>query len=149
MKIAVVVLSLLLCGCGALPRDPEGTSDRIAGSGAIRVGVVRDDAAFGAQASRRLLARLADETAARPLVVVGSTETLFKRLEQGQLDIVLAPVDPESPWTSRVTPGPAIAGAGSGEARVHYRPLMRNGENRWIMTVEQAARAVAERGAGE
>ncbi|WP_429614976.1 hypothetical protein [Sphingobium olei] len=130
-----------------MPRDPEGTSEAIARSRQIRVGLVQGDSDFARPAAARLLRRLAHETGARPVLRAGSTETLFKQLERGDLDLVLAPLDPKSPWMIDVTPGPPLAATGQGEARIEYYPVLRNGENRWIMQVERIARTVAESGA--
>jgi hypothetical protein len=149
MKALVASLLIVLAGCGVMPLDPEGTSEAIAQSRQIRVGLVEGDSDFARPAAARLLRHLADETGARPVLRAGSTETLFKLLERGELDLVLAPIDPKSPWMVDVTPGPPVAATGQGETRVEYHPVLRNGENRWIMTVERVARAVADPGAAQ
>lgn len=149
MKALAASFLIVLAGCGTMPRDPEGTSEAIARSHKIRVGLVQGDSDFARPAAARMLRRLADETGARPILRPGSTETLFKQLERGELDLVLAPLDPKSPWMVDVTPGPPLAATGPGDARVEYYPVLRNGENRWIMTVERIARAVADPGAAQ
>ncbi len=105
------------------------------------------DTRFAAAARTRFLKSLTAATTARPVFVSGSTETLLQQLERGELDLVLTPLDPDSPWVTRVTPGPPLADKGTGERRVQYHAVMRNGENRWIMTVEKASRASADPGA--
>ncbi len=148
MKAApILLLVALLTGCTDLPRDPDGTSERIAASRAIRIGLVPGDTRFADTARSRFLTQLTAATGARSTFVSGSTESLLQQLERGDLDLVLTPLDPKSPWVARVTPGPPLADKGSGERRVQYQAVMRNGENRWIMTVEKASRASADPGA--
>lgn len=147
MKAVLPCVCLFLAACNGLPRDPAGSSDRIAGTGVIRVGLALDGTDLGRAASARLLERLARDSGARPRIEPGSTEALFQRLERGELDLVLAPLDPESPWMTRVTFSPPLAARGQDEYRTDYGAAMRNGENRWIMTVEKAARDSADPGA--
>jgi hypothetical protein len=147
MKAALACLPLLLlAACDALPRDPAGSSVRIRATKMLRVGVAQGEPDFGRAASARLLGRLARETGARPRLSAGSTEPLLMALERGDLDLVLTPLDPESPWMTRVSLSPPLAARGMDERRVTYHAVMRNGENRWIMTVEKAARRAADAG---
>lgn len=149
MKAVFVPLLLaLLAGCSDLPRDPDRTSEHIAASRTIRIGMVPGDTRFADAARTRFLEALTTATAARPAFETGATEVLLQQLERGELDLVLTPLDPHSPWVTRVTPGPPLAERGRGERRVQYQAVMRNGENRWIMTVEKASRASADPGAG-
>lgn len=140
---------LLLIACNAMPRDPAGTSDRIAQSRVIRVGLATGGGGFCRAASSRLLDRLAHETGARSQLRAGATEPLFTDLQAGRLDMVLAPLSPKSPWATMVAFSPPLATRGEGEDRIDHYVVLRNGENRWIMTVEKAARAVADPGVGQ
>lgn len=149
MKALLPATGLLLIACNALPRDPAGTSERIAQRHVIRVGVAIGAKDFGRAASARLLDRLARDTGARPQLRTGATEPLFTDLRQGRLDMVLAPLSPKSPWATMVAFSPPLATRGRGEDQLDQYAVLRNGENRWIMTVEKAARAVADPGAGQ
>jgi hypothetical protein len=137
---------LLLAACDPLPRDPAGSSERIRATHLLRVGVAQGEPDFGRAAAARLLGRLARQTGARPHIRPGSTEPLLMALERGDLDLVLTPLDPKSPWMTRVSLSPPLAARGEGERRITYHAVLRNGENRWIMTVEQAARRAADPG---
>lgn len=149
MKKLLPTACLLLLACDALPRDPEGTSERIAQSRVIRVGLATGGGDFGRAASARLLDRLARETGARPQLRAGATEPLFTDLQQARLDVVLAPLSPKSPWATMVALSPPLATRGEGEEKLDQYAVLRNGENRWIMTVEKAARAAADPGADQ
>jgi hypothetical protein len=147
MKKWLLTSCLLLMACGALPRDPEGSYQSITRNHVMRIGVVAPESDFGRRPAALLLNRLSQVTGARPRIVTGATEPLFQALERGDLDLVLTPLDPKTPWAAQVALSPAIAARGEGERRMQYHAAMRNGENRWIMEVEAAARDVAEPGA--
>jgi len=148
MKVlALLCLSLLLPACNALPRDPEGTEQAIRDQKRIRVGLVPGPQGLGRAASARLLGQLESRMQARAHIVSGATEPLLRALDQGDIDIVLSPFDAKTPWATLVALTPPIAASGEGEKRVEIRAAMRNGENRWIMTVETIARAAADPGA--
>ncbi|MBA4090585.1 MAG: hypothetical protein C0494_08345 [Sphingobium sp.] len=149
MKNLILCCMMLLVACDALPRDPAGSSEAIRRHGVMRVGLVLGDGDFGRAASARLLDRLSRQTGARAAIRSGATEPLFQALERGDIDLVLTPLDPESPWMTRISLSPPIATQGRKDKRLDYYAAMRNGENRWIMTVESAARAVADPGAGQ
>ena len=127
---------LLLAACGQIPRDPEGTLDRVRASHLIRVGVVAGDTAEHWQP---LLGRVAAATGAKPRMEQGALEPLLLRLEQGELDLVVGGAFAEkSPWLPRVTLGPVIRK----EADVAHHVVARNGENGWIMLIEREGRAL-------
>lgn len=130
------LLPLLLAACGPIPRDPEGTLDRVRASHVIRVGVV----AGGTDAEwRPLLARIAAATGARPQAKAGGLEPLLLRLEEGELDLVVGGAFAEdTPWVSRVTLGPVL----HRQAKVAHHMVARNGENTWITLIEREARAL-------
>ncbi len=141
--MALSSMALALTACQGIPRDPDGTSDRIRQARQIRVGLVPAPQGLGKAEGARLLARLGDEMRARPRVTAGATEPLLRALDRGELDLVLSPFAPKTPWSQMVALGPPIAARGQEDDRIELRAAMRNGENRWIMTVEKAARAVA------
>ncbi len=73
----------------------------------------------------------------------GSGETLFKRLDDDSLDLVIGRFRADTPWTTMAAFSPPLASHGEGKDRIELKAAMRNGENRWIMTVERASRAVS------
>lgn len=127
---------MALAGCADLPKDPEGTVERIRASGELRVGLIAAPQANGA--AGRYLARVAAATGARPTIVSGPSERLLTELEQGQLDLVLGELRADTPWSRHVnivlhpdqkTSEPAVVTAAAA----------RHGENAWIMLLEREA----------
>lgn len=123
-----VLLLLMLAGCANLPRDPDGTLERVQQEQRFAVGLVADGV------GGRVVERVARETGAWPRVTRGQLEPLLIRLEEGELDLVVGGrFDAKSPWVKRVTLGPRLA---NGE-----HVVARNGENAWIALVQRATRA--------
>lgn len=139
MKRRVALICLALAGCADLPRDPEGTSERVAAARRIVAGF----ATPVMPPARRLIAEVARETGAVPVVRHGSLEPLIVDLDAGRVDLVVAEVSRRTPWKTLVAPGPPLATRGEGKERIELRALMKNGENRWIMLVERASRRIA------
>ncbi|MDB5695407.1 MAG: hypothetical protein JWN21_950 [Sphingomonas bacterium] len=132
--MAAVIGATMIATCAPLPRDPDGTLDRIQREGRFTVGRV---AGATDAAGMRVLADVARATGARPVVRSGQLEPLLLDLEEGRLDLVVGGrFDAKTPWATRVTLGPPLD---EGAHREHI--VARNGENAWIMLVERAARA--------
>ena len=129
-------LLLLLAACGPIPRDPEGTLERVRRTHVIRVGVVEGDRVA---AWRPLLGRVAAATGSAPRMETGALEPLLVRLEQGELDLVVGGAFAEdTPWLARVTLGPVLRR----DRGIAHHVVARNGENAWIMLIERNARAL-------
>lgn len=137
------VCALLLGGCSELPRDADGTLDRVTRDGIIRVGLAEPEEVAVQAPVRAMLHRVSEETGARPRIVRGSLEPLLSALQEGGLDMVVAPFAADTPWATRISLAPPLAVAGRGDTRLELRAAMLNGENRWVMTVERATRAAA------
>ena len=143
MKWLVLLLTAVaLAGCAELPRDPEGTTERIMAERRFRVGIVVGADAPAVARQRALLARVAAATGARPGIETGSREALLLRLEEGALDLVLGEFDSHSPWVGRVHLLPPLLRVGNGGGETRVGAAARHGENRWIMMVDREARAV-------
>lgn len=135
--------ALALAGCDRLPRDPDGTLDRVRAERRFRVGLIADgEAAIGEVRARALVARVAGATGATPVVKEGASEPLLLDLEDGRLDLVIGLLSPDSPWLGRVA---LLRPIGETVAPQHLllTPAARNGENRWIMLLEREAGATA------
>lgn len=135
--------ALALAGCDRLPRDPDNTLDRVRAERHFRVGLIATgDTPIATEAEPLFLGRVARATGATPLVKKGASEPLLLELENGQLDLVIGPLSPESPWLGRVT---ILRPLDESLAPQHLlmTAAARNGENRWIMLLEREARAVA------
>ena len=132
-----------VAACGALPRDAESTSDTIARRHIVRVGaspLQAPDSQFVG-----LLDGLQRTTGARSTIVVGDVEPLLTQLEEGKLDLVVGWFDEETPWADRVSLAPALRSITRHGHALQLRAALRNGENSWIMTVEEASRRVGAR----
>lgn len=138
--MAALIPALLLAGCD-LPRDPDGTSDRVAAEGSFRVGLVaRGEDRRGAAEQAAFLARLAATSHARPQIREGAMEPLLAMLEAGALDVVVGHFAETSPWEKRVTlaePLATLPGVGGAH---RLAAAVRNGENAWLMRVDRVSR---------
>jgi hypothetical protein len=138
-KTILAVAMSALAGCSDLPKDPDGTLDRIVRERQFRVGIV---ASRGADAAPHgaLIARVAAATGARPAIEHDAAERLLIRLEDGALDLVLGEFEREGPWTTRVHILPALASGRTGSRETVVAAAAANGENGWIMLVDREAR---------
>jgi polar amino acid transport system substrate-binding protein len=105
---SLLISTLSLATACGLPRDPEGTLDRVRG-GTIRVGFVVDtpwvtaagDGADGIEGA--IAAELARGLGARIAWSHGAETPLLEALHGGDLDLVIAGLTKDSPWASRVS----------------------------------------------
>ena len=144
MKCAPFLLTALaLQGCGSLPRDPDGTLDRVRAQHVYRVGIIADGGdPAGDRESAAFLAGVSRATGARPELRQGASEPLLLDLQGGRLDLVIGTVSPKSPWVSEVAILKPIAER-TAPQHVIVTPIARNGENKWIMLLESQVDAVA------
>lgn len=132
----LLATAVVVAGCGNLPRDPDGTLDRVRAERRFAVGQV--SGATG-PAGAAVVARVAQATGATPATRTGQLEPLLLQLEEGRLDLVVGGrFDRKTPWSTRVTLTKPL-GPKEGAVREHL--AMRNGENAWITLVERAERA--------
>lgn len=137
--------ALALAACDRLPMDPDGTLDRVRAERRFRVGLIAaGDSPVGAERQRLFLDRVARAAGATPQIEEGASEPLLIALENGDLDLVIGPLSPESPWLGRVALLEPI-GETVAPQRLAVTPIARNGENRWIMLLEAEARPFAGR----
>lgn len=127
-----------------MPRDQEGTLDRIAAMREVRVGLI----AAAEQSPhfprlRDFVERASAAAGGRPRVEQGGAEALLLRLEAGELDLVVGEFDRASPWYQRVHLLPPIATRSVGDSEIEATAAARNGENGWIMLIEREARALS------
>jgi hypothetical protein len=94
--------------------------------------------------ARALLQRVAIATEATPAVTSGDAEPLLKRLEEGEIDLVIGRFGKKSPWKRLVSFGPPLRIDRHGKAEFHLIAAARNGENAWIGLLEAEARDVVE-----
>ncbi|MBZ9650025.1 hypothetical protein K9B33_21045 [Sphingobium sp. 3R8] len=144
MKQGIIAIAFLLLGaCDALPRDPANTSDRIARSHSFTVALT-DSSVRAAPEVDRLIREIERRTKARAQWRIGSGELVLQQLDDGTLDLAIGRFTAESPWATDVAFAPALSTTGSKDSPIELKAAMRNGENRWIMTVERASRAITQ-----
>ncbi|MET0371665.1 MAG: hypothetical protein ABW039_09845 [Sphingobium sp.] len=141
MKWLPFLFSLLLAACDALPRDPDGTSRRVTEGGSFAV--IIDPAVRQDRAARALLREVERRAGARARLSGGTGEDALRRLREGQADLVIGRFGKASPWATDVAFAPPLTSTGPKDDPLELKAAMANGENRWIMTVERASRAVS------
>ena len=126
---------LTLAGCD-LPKDPEGTLERVRG-GELRVGVLTGNPRAEAE-DRRIVDALAAAIQARPSFHPNDAHHLLWDLQHGGLDLVIGGMPAKTPFSQDVglskTAGPLFR-PGEAEERVL---AVRNGENGFLLAVNEA-----------
>lgn len=145
MKWWLPLAVLSLGGCSYFPQDFDGTLGRVQDERGFRVGLVAGSKGgpcpnFAAP----YLARVAEAAQAAPHAVEGAAEPLLGALRRGELDLVLGQLDRKSPWGTEVSILEPLAADCPGG--VEYSAIARNGENRWIMLLEDAGRSLRRSG---
>ncbi len=133
--LAAFLLCLTAAGCN-YPMDVENTTEHVMDSGTLRSGLVAgtDDEAAARQAAQSV----ADEAGVQLALEKGHEEQLLRRLENGELDLVVGAFAKKSPWSKRVVLSSSpVAKDPKGDEPV-IRSALRRGENRWYMLVEKA-----------
>lgn len=139
--------ALLLTGCGVqIPKDPDGSLDSITRSGELRVGVSPNppfttlpeapDAAPGGSEVERVTG-FARTLGAEPVWQVGGEEELVRRLEEGELDIVIGGLTDKNPHlTAAGTTRPYLTTPEHGKQVKHVMAVV-PGENALLSALER------------
>jgi polar amino acid transport system substrate-binding protein len=104
--LAVVLAAVLLAACG-VPRDPEGTLDRVRG-GTLRAGIsqhepwTRIGAGQPSGVEVRLVERFARELGATVRWTDGSEAELVAAMQVRELDLLVAGLTADTPWQTKV-----------------------------------------------
>lgn len=139
MKAKILAALLMLNGCGDVPRDPEGTVERVQKSKVLRVGVVSSGSAAPDAMQRRFLGLIASETSSKPHFTTGSAELLLPELERGELDIVVGQFAVDTPWSKRVTIMPPARQRNGKDGEPTPAAVIRNGENDMVALIYKHA----------
>lgn len=136
-RFLIVIAALAtLTACEGYPRDPEGTTQQIKQQQVMRTGLVVADADRGTE--EQMAEKIASSVNAQPEYHAGSAEVLMRQLEHKDLDVVIGLFAKDTPWKSRTALSkPYQAKNPKGDKPV-LRAAVPLGENRWLMTVEQA-----------
>jgi ABC-type amino acid transport substrate-binding protein len=140
LTTAVAVL-VAAAGCGtSFPSDPDGTLDRVRGSGVVRAGAAPSDGLVEVGAGGptgpepRLVEDFAKHLGARVEWVVAGEEHLVTRLEDGSLDLAVGGFTRDNLWVERVGLTRPVVETAGGTAHAWMVPL---GENAWQSAVER------------
>lgn len=136
--VATVLIAVLALSCG-IPRDPDGTLDRVS-DGTMRVGIVHaepwaivdDRAPAGIEPS--LVERFAASIRAEITWIEGSEQELLTALEEGEIDLVIGGLVASNPWSGRVTFTRPYVTHADGE----HVFAIRHGENAWLSAIERS-----------
>jgi hypothetical protein len=134
----LILICLLPAAC-ALPRDPDDTSDRIAATHELRVGVTDSGSWSDAHSAEpagiepELVRQFASRNGAHVLWTKGSETTLAQSLKNHELDLAIGGFDSKTPWKS-------IAGVSQPfavtEDKKKHVFLTVPGENRFVLTLD-------------
>ena len=137
-RVVAFSLPLLISACG-LPRDPEHTTQRIARTHELRVGVTDSppwiDAA-GAEPTGiepDLVRQFAHRLGARVLWSRGTETSLAQGLKKRELDLALGGFDAKTPWKSIAAVSQPFAETDDKKKHVF---LAAPGENRFLLTLD-------------
>jgi hypothetical protein len=140
-----ILLCLVVAACGPYPRDASGTFDRIEQEQRIRIGVA-DLRPEDEELARAFIGRLERATDARAQVYTGHLEGQLARLEEGQLDLVIAELAEDTPWAPSVAIVEPLRQRREGKRVLALSPVAANGENRWVGLLEREVRDGAGQG---
>jgi len=143
MKMLPLLAVALCASCGQIPKDPERTLERVRAERRFKVGIIASGEPVGADRQRLFLSRVSAATQARPAVETGAAEPLLGKLEEGELDLVVGPMAPHSPWSKLVTFLPPLGEQVTREGHIHLVAAARHGENAWITLLDAEATKVA------
>ena len=146
----LLLATLTLAAACGLPRDPEGTLDRVR-EGTLRVGFVVDtpwvtEAGQGAGGIEGAIAtELARGLGARIAWTHASETPLLTALHEGDLDLVIAGLTKDSPWSAKASftrPYYVDTTEVHGKrTEVPHVVAVRPGENAWQVHVERVLEA--------
>jgi ABC-type amino acid transport substrate-binding protein len=134
---ALAMLLAVAGGCG-IPRDPDGTYDRVRGA-TMRAGVSEHppwtSLASGKPAGIEvdLLEDFAASLSATIRWHRGSEAPLVEALNDGRLDVIIGGFRESTPWNSHAAATQPYVESG-GEK---YVMLVRQGENRWLIKLDR------------
>ena len=147
---AFVLAALMTASCG-MPRDPEGSLDRIVRTGVVRAGIAARPpwTEDGGGPEADVVNAFAQSLGARVEWRRGSDAELFEALETFELDLAVGGFTDDNPWGPKLGLTRPYVKAGGKNHVVAVAP----GENRLLVAFERVLRAhagtVAARAGGE
>lgn len=147
MTRLLFLLALLFASsaCDSIPKDPEGTLQRVRDTDVFRVGLIASGLDHGARSEElALIERVAAASGARAEIETDAAERLLMRMEEGEFDLVVGEFLADSPWRRRVHMLQPLDRSRLNGIEVQVTGAARQGENAWIMLLEREARSLAD-----
>lgn len=141
MRVRPLWLLVLLAGCGALPKDPDGALERIEATHVLRAGASENSPWVGTLAGEGptgiepdLVRAFAYVHGARVEWTVNGEAPLMEALGERRLDVVVAGGTAKSPWKKSVGVTRAYASDAEGKGRVLFTAA---GENALLLALDR------------
>lgn len=140
--VACFAACALLSGCATLPRDPDGSLERIRAERVLRVGASPSEGRVALAEGRvtgpeaDLAVGFAREQGAEVTWIPGGEEGLVTAMEDGQVDLLIGGLSDQTPWSDRVSVTRPYAEAQQGEHRVKHVMAVPLGENALLVALE-------------
>lgn len=140
--LLVVAMLAVTCGCSGLPRDPDGTLERVQETAVLRVGAspseglveVDGDAVTGTEAD--IVTAYARSLGAEVRWRVGGEEELVTAMEAGEVDVLIGGLSDTSPWADKVSLTQPYAESADHGERVKHVMAVPLGENAMLVSLE-------------
>ena len=129
--------ALWLAACTDIPRDPNGTTERILNAQSFRAGIVSGSAS---DPTDTIVKRIESQTRAKAMIRRGEATLLLKQLEDGHIDLVVGSFAKNSPFKTSVTFSAPLGNRMVAAEAPVIRAATPLGENRWSILVEKAVR---------
>lgn len=144
LTCAAVAASLALTGCTGIPKDPDGTLDRVEQSHILRVGAspsegrvtltTPDAPPTGPEPD--LASEFATTLGATVQWRSGGEEELVTAMEAGELDLLIGGLTDATPWTKRVSVTRSYATTTRAGEPVKHVMAVPAGENEMLVRLE-------------
>lgn len=140
-RVAVLLAALALTACD-YPRDPDDTLARVESTGELKAGIavappwtqLTDGQPSGVEVD--LVTAFAEDHGAEVAWQHGGEEELFRALERGEIDLLVAGLTEENPWKDKAgmtRPYRTVPGPEGEEKHVMAVPV---GENAMVSALE-------------
>ena len=140
MRIIPIVLGVFFLVACDLPRDPEGTLDRIT-AGDISIGRIAGSKPDPTE--EKVLQSLLSSLQATPHYETGDAEHLVARLETGKIDLMLGGLPEDTVFAERIGLTKPVGQAEIGGEPKRTVFAVRSGENGFLKAVNERIAAVA------
>jgi polar amino acid transport system substrate-binding protein len=140
--LAVVITGLsVLAACGSLPRDPDGTLERVQREGVLRVGASPSEVT---DREVELVEGFAQSLGVRVRWTRDGETALVGEMERGRLDILVGGLHADSPWSDKVGITRAYAESLEAGTTVEHVMAVPLGENAMLVRLERYLDKVTE-----